>query len=233
MSDWILAGRAALLIVHMQNSVCKVPSPLEALGHWRAAEEDGIVPRIRALQEAFRAKGLPVIFVCTYTPLEFKAPIYGGFWPGAKESGANRMGTRDVEVIEELAPVEGEPVFYNWPFNILESTDLHEHLMDGGIETVVLAGVATGMSLGTAAFALAERFYNLIVPSDACTDARRDLHRVIIESMIPAIGLVTTTDDVIAHLVVAGASDRREGGTGADLSGVEPVNRDVTPDLGR
>ncbi len=200
MREWTLVGKAALLIVHMQNSVCKVPSPLEALGHWRAIEEDGIVPKISALQDAFRAESLPVVFVCTYTPVEFKAPVYGDFWPGAKGSGANRMGTRDVGVITELAPAEGESVFYNWPFNIFESTDLHEHLMASGIETVVLTGVATGMSLGTAAFALAERFYNLIVPSDACTDARKDLHRAVIDSMIPAIGLVTTTDDVIAHL---------------------------------
>lgn len=200
MTEWSLVGKPALLIVHMQNAICKAPSPLEALGHCRATWEDGIVPRMQALQDAFRAKDLPVIFVCTYTPPEFKAPAYGDFWPGAKGSGVNRMGTRDVEVIEELAPADGEPVFYNWPFNIFENTDLQKYLEGNGIETVVLTGVATGMSVGTAAFALAERFYSLIVPSDACTDARKDLHRAVIESMLPAIGLVTTTDDVIAHV---------------------------------
>lgn len=200
MANWKMVGKPALVIVHMQNAICKAPSPLEALGHCRATWEDGIVPRIRGLQEAFRAKGLPVIFACTYTPAEFKVPAYGEFWGGAKESGANRMGTRDVAVIDELAPAVGEPVFYNWPFNIFEGTGLQKYLADHQVETIVLTGVATGMSVGTAAWAAAERFYNLILPSDGCTDARKELHRVMFESMFPAIALVTTSDDIIAHL---------------------------------
>lgn len=200
MSDWKLVGKPALVLVHMQNAICKAPSPLEVFGHCRAVEEDGIIPNIQKLQQAFRAKGYPVVFVCTYTPDEFKVPAYGDFWPFTRHSGANRMGTRDVEVVEELAPATGEPVFYNWPFNIFEGTGLQKYLQDHGVETVVLTGVATGMSVGTAAWALAERFYNLIIPQDACTDARKELHRIMMEQMFPPIALVTTTDDVIAHL---------------------------------
>jgi len=200
MTEWKMVGKPALLLVHMQNAICKAPSPLEALGHCRAVSEDGIVPNIQKLQQAFRAKGLPVVFVCTYTPEQFKMPAYGEFWPGAKESGANHMGTRDVQVIDELAPAVGEPVFYNWPFNIFEGTGLHKYLNDHGVETVVLTGVATGMSVGTAAWALAERFYNVIMPSDTCTDGRKELHKVMLESMLPAIALITTAADVVAHL---------------------------------
>jgi nicotinamidase-related amidase len=200
MVKWELAGKPALLIVHMQNAICKAPSPLEVLGHCRAIREDGVVPKIQALQKAFRAGGLPVIFVCAYTPLDSKFPVYGNFWPGARESKTNYLGTRDVEVIDELAPIAGEPLFYNWPFNIFTGNGLEKYLVDQGVETVVLTGVATGMSVGTAAFALAERFYNLIVPSDTTADGNRALHEAIITSMIPAIGLVTTAEDVIAHL---------------------------------
>ena len=122
------------------------------------------------------------------------------------------MGTRDLEVIEELAPLQGERTVYNWPFGIFqkdrrEENDLQQHLDELGVETIVLTGVATGMSVGHAAFTLADRFYNLIVPSDTCTDGNKQLHDIIITSMIPAIALVTTADDVISHLVV-GQSDK-------------------------
>jgi biuret amidohydrolase len=197
---WTLTGKTALVVVHMQNAVCKVPSPLEALGHCRATWEDGIVPKIADLLTAFRGKGLPVIYLCAHTPGGTKFPAYGAFWRGVQESGANRLGTRDVEVIDELAPVGEEPVFYNWPFNIFMGNDLEQYLAGQGVETVVLVGVATGMSVGTAAFALADRLFNLIVVSDAVTDANRDLHEAIITEMLPPIGLVTTTDDVVAHL---------------------------------
>ena len=200
MSEWVLMGKPALLVVHMQNAVIKTPSPLEVLGHGKAAYDDGVVARIQELVKAFRDKNLPVIFCIAYTPQETKFPVYGAFWPGVKEAKANYMGTWDVEVIEELTPAPGEPVVYNWPFNVFEGTDLEEYLKDQGVETVVLTGVATGMSVGTAAWAVAERFYNLVVVSDATTDANRELHKAVMEWMLPAIGLVSTTDDVIAHL---------------------------------
>jgi nicotinamidase-related amidase len=205
MSEWSLVGKPALVVVHMQNSVVKAPSPLEVMGHCRATWEDGIVPRIQALQTAFRAKGHPVIFVVTYTPGGFTQPAYGPFWAAAEATGCNRWGTRDLEVIDELAPLQGERTVYNWPFGIFqkdrrEENDLQQHLDELGVETIVLTGVATGMSVGHAAFTLADRFYNLIVPSDTCTDGNKQLHDAVMTSMIPAIALVTTADDVIAHL---------------------------------
>lgn len=200
MSDWEMVGKAALLVVHMQNAVIKTPSPLEILGHGKAAYEDGVVANIGSLVEAFRGKGLPVIYCVAYTNPESVFPVYGGFWPGVKESRANYMGTWDVEVIEELTPASGEPIFYNWPFNVFENTGLDGYLKDQGVNTVVLTGVATGMSVGTAAWAIAERFYNLIVVSDATTDANRALHKAVMDWTLPAIGLVTSAEDVIAHL---------------------------------
>jgi nicotinamidase-related amidase len=199
-SDWTLAGRPALLIVHMQNAIIKTPSPLEVMGHGRAAWEQGVVTNIERLIFAFRAKGLPVVYCVALTPLDTKFAAYGGFWAGAEQANVNHPGTWDVEIIDELAPMSGEMVFYNWPFNVFEGTGLDEYLKGQGVETVVLTGVATGMSVGTAAWALAERFYNLIVPADGSTDGNSEVHRVVVESILPAIGLVTTTEDVIAHL---------------------------------
>jgi nicotinamidase-related amidase len=200
MSDWTLAGRPALLIVHMQNAIIKSPSPLEAMGHGRACREEGVIANIQDLIAAFRGRGLPVVYCVAYTPLDTKFAAYGGFWAAAEQANVNRLGTWDVEIIDELAPASGEKVVYNWPFNVFEGTGLEEYLKGLGVETVVLTGVATGMSVGTAAWALAERFYNLIVPADASTDGNSEVHRVVVGSILPAIGLVTTTEDVIAHL---------------------------------
>jgi nicotinamidase-related amidase len=199
-NEWELVGKTALLFVHMQNAIVKAPSPLEPLGHIRATEEDKIIPRMEKLLAAFRAKGRPVVFVNAYTPEDTKLPVYGRFWPSLSRNRVNRLGTPDVEVIDELKPQAGEPLFYNWPFGVFQGNELEKYLADLGIETVVLAGVATGMAVGVAAFALADRFYNIIVPSDTSTDGNKELHEVIFKTMLPAIALVTTTDDVIAHL---------------------------------
>ena len=199
--DWKLVGKTALLFVHMQNAIVKAPSPLEPLGHIRATEEDKVIPQMEKLLAAFRAKGMPVVFVNAYTPEGVKLPVYGRFWPAVSRQRVNYLDTPDVQVIDELKPQAGEPVFYNWPFGIFEGgNDLGKYFAEQGIETVVLAGVATGMAVGTAAFALADRLLNLIVPSDTATDGNKALHDMIFTAMLPAIALVTTTDDVIAHL---------------------------------
>ena len=58
MTDWTLIGKTALVVVHMQNAICKSPSPLDFMGHQRATAEDGHHPaRIADLLAAFRSKG--------------------------------------------------------------------------------------------------------------------------------------------------------------------------------
>lgn len=200
MTEWTLVGRPALLIIHMQNAIVKTPSPLEPMGHGRAAYGEGVVANIQRLVHAFRDKGLPVVYTVAHTPSEVRWPAYGGFWQGSRQIQVNRLGTWDVEIIEELAPADGEPVFYNWPFNVFEGTGLQQYLQEQGVETIVLVGVATGMSVGVAAWAAAERFYNLIVPRDATTDGNAAIHQAVVELILPAIGLVTTTKEVIERL---------------------------------
>ena len=199
-TDWTLIGRAALVVVHMQNAICRSPSPLDFMGHQRATAEDGIIPHIAALLTAFRSKGLPVIYVVAVHPDEPVIPAYGVFWQGLPELRVNQRGSRDVEIVDELAPQDGEPVAHNWPFDIFRCTDVEQWLRDKDVETVVLVGVATGMAITIAAYQLADRLFNLIVPADCVTDGNRKLHEAIMEGIMPVISLVTTADDVIAHL---------------------------------
>jgi nicotinamidase-related amidase len=200
MSDWSLAGSPALVIVHMQKSICMVGGSLEGMGHCKAARDSGIIPNIQVLQKAFRAKGLPVVLLVARHPEEFKVPAYGPFWPAARDTRVNLKGTPDVEVIDELAPLPGEQVFYNWPFGLFRVNRLEKYLRKQGVETIVLTGVATGMAIGHASFSFADRLFSLIVPRDACADARQELHKQVLEQMLPPIALVTTTKDVLAHL---------------------------------
>jgi nicotinamidase-related amidase len=199
-SEWTLIGKPALVVIHMQYAICKAPSPLETLGHARATEEDGIIPHIADLLAAFRGKGLPVLYVVAVHPDKPEVPAYGGFWNSLPGLQVNQAGTRDVEVVDELAPQAGEPVVHNWPFDIFRRTDVEPRLRDQGVETVVLVGVATGMAINIAAYQLADRLFNLIVLADCVTDGNRELHAAIMSGIMPAIGLVTTADDVIAHL---------------------------------
>jgi hypothetical protein len=56
------------------------------------------------------------------------------------------------------------------------------------------------MAINIAAYQLADRLFSLVVPGDCVTDGNRKLHEAIMKGIMPVIGLVTTSEDVIAHL---------------------------------
>ena len=200
MSDeWTMVGKPALVFIHMQFGITDERGTVAFLGHAKATRESGIIARQQALLKAFRAKKLPVIFVNAVTDPKTRVPAYGKFWPGIKKTGANLPGSKDVEVIPELAPLPGEPVLGNWAFGMFSNNNLDKVLKDLGVETLVLAGVATDMAVLSAVYQASDLFYNLIVPSDASTSASPKFHEAAIE-MISVMTLVTTTEDVIAHL---------------------------------
>ena len=198
MSEWKMVGRPALVLIHMQHGITHPEGKVAFLGHAKATRESGIIARQQALLEAFRKRKLPVVFVNAITP-ETKWPAYGRFWEGIRKHRANLPGTKDLEVIQELAPVPGEPLLFNWPFGIFTGNSLREVLDNSGVDTLVLVGVATDMAVLTAVFQASDMLYNVIVPSDTCTSATPKFHEAAIE-MIDAVALVTTTKDVIAHL---------------------------------
>jgi len=199
MGEWSLVGKPALILIHMQHAITDEGGTVAFLGHAKATRESGIIGRQKSLLAAFRAKKLPVIFVNAFTDVKTKFPAYGRFWQAIQKSKANLPGTKDVEVISDLVPLPSEPVLYNWPFGIFTGNKLRETLVDLGVETLVLTGVATDMAVLTAVFQASDLFYNLIVPSDASTSANPKFHEAAME-MIDAIALVTTTEDVVAHL---------------------------------
>jgi len=201
MSDWKIKGKAALVLIHMQNAIAREDGAVAFFGHAKAAKEAGIIPRQQALLKRFREKKLPVIYVSAVHDPNPIFPAYGKFWESLKSlRGVNLAGSKDAEVISELAPQPGEPVLGNWPINIFSGSGLQQVLKDCGAETLVLAGLATDVAVFTAAVQASELGYSVIVPNDASTSGKAKAHEVVMHDMLPGVALITTTEDVLAHL---------------------------------
>jgi len=199
-TEWKMVEKPALILVHMQHGIVDEAGTVAFLGHAKATKESGIVARQQALLKAFRAKKLPVIYVNAVTDPKSVIPAYGKFWAAYKKVQANMPGSKDIEVIPELAPLPGEPVLPNFPFGMFTGNNLEKVLKDNKVETLVLAGVATDMAILSGVIQAADLFYNIIVPSDASTSASSKGHDAAMSLMIPAMALVTTTEDILAHL---------------------------------
>jgi nicotinamidase-related amidase len=100
--------------------------------------------------------------------------------------GARRLaeGTPDAEIHPDLAPGAGDVVVTKTRVGAFSTTPLETHLRGRGIDTLVLAGVATsGVVLSTVRDA-ADRDYRLFVLRDCCLDTP-EVHSPLVSQVFP------------------------------------------------
>lgn len=202
MQDWKMKGRAALIILHMQEGIVGRRGIIPGL--YEAVQKSGIIPRQQALLKAFRDRGLPVVFVRALHVTGSQnpcgvLPAYGNLCNMIKDM---KGAPDNQEIIPEVAPRPGEPVLTNWLIGAFTNSGLDEVLKARGAETLVLAGCVTHIAVYTAALQAVDRWYSVIIAADACTvpPDQAKVEEVALEMMVPNIALVTGTEDVIGHI---------------------------------
>jgi len=126
-------------------------------------------------------------------------PAYGNLF---RMIEAREVVPNSMAVIPEVAPQPGKPVLTNWFIGAFSNSGLDQVLKARGAETLVIVGYATHIAVYTAAVQSVDLMYSVILASDACTSPPSQVkaHEVVMDIMGPTIGLVTNTEDVIAHL---------------------------------
>ncbi len=143
----------ALLIIDMLNDF------VSRDGKLYVPKSEEIIPNVKALADAFRKNGLPVIYANdSHIPkIDKELQLWG--------EHAVR-GTWGAEVVEELKPREGDFVIKKRRYSAFFSTDLDLVLRELGVDELVLTGVATNVCvLHTAADAFF-RGYKLVIVED-------------------------------------------------------------------
>lgn len=79
-------------------------------------------------------------------------------------------------------------------------TDLHERLGPFGVRQSVLTGVATSFGVESTARAAYDLGYDVVVGGDAVTDRSLDSHENTLSRVVPALGVITTTSEVLGAL---------------------------------
>jgi nicotinamidase-related amidase len=109
--------------------------------------------------------------------------------------GADDPGT---QIVDALAPRDGDIVVRKRRVGALSTTDLEAQLRARGVDTLILAGIATsGVVLSTLREA-ADRDYRLLVLADLCADSDEEVHRVLVEKVFPRQAEVTTSSELAA-----------------------------------
>jgi len=174
-----LDPRTALIIVDLQQGVVSLP-----LAHPVA----GVVENARALADAFRAHGLPVVLVNV-----------AGRPPGRTEQvrslGALPAGWTDL--IPELNRQPNDHCLTKHTAGAFTRTGLEAYLRGLGVTQVVLAGIATSSGVEATARQAYELGFNVTLATDAMTDASLDSHTQSLTRIFPRLGESGTTRQIL------------------------------------
>ena len=91
------------------------------------------------------------------------------------------------DIVDALAPAEGEPVIDKPGKGAFHQTDLEQLLRNSGIDTLLVCGVTTEVCVHTTIREANDRGYRCVALGDACASYFPEFHRVGLE-MIKAQG---------------------------------------------
>lgn len=166
--------RTALLVMDVQ------PEIVERISN------AGLLGRLERAVAAARTAGVRVIYVRVGFRSGYPevSPRNRSF---AAIRGSGRLVDGDAagEIHPLLAPAPGEVVVTKRRVSAFAGSDLDVVLRAGGVEQLVLTGIATsGVVLSTLRVA-ADMDFALTVLADGCADADAEVHRVLTEKVFP------------------------------------------------
>lgn len=152
-------NRPAVIHIDMANAWTRP-------GHaFSCAKMDTIIPACQDLNEAARAKGIPVIYTTTaYDVTEPGKPSDMGLWVSKIPLELLADGTEAVKIDDRIAPQTGELVITKKRASAFPGTNLQQFLTANRIDTVIVTGVtAAGCVRHTVEDAIAEGFRPIVV----------------------------------------------------------------------
>jgi nicotinamidase-related amidase len=107
------------------------------------------------------------------------------------------------EIVPELGPEPGDIVVTKRNWGAFYGTELDLQLRRRGVTTIVLGGISTNIGVESTARAAHEHGYQLVLVEDAMASMSADEHAFAITKIFPRLGLVRSTEEVLAGCAAA------------------------------
>jgi gluconolactonase len=193
--------RTALLIQDLQNDVMVEGGAWADSGAPEHAKEQNVVENVKALADAFRKAGGHVIHVWYIVEegapgLKLNAPLF----QGVKEANGVVRGSWGAAPADGLEPQAGDHVVEKMRMSAWQGTRLETLLAGLGVDTIVVTGAWTNMSIEHTARTGADKGFYMIVPEDGCSTINADWHNASINYALQNVSTVTDCRTVAAAL---------------------------------
>jgi nicotinamidase-related amidase len=176
-------GRTAIVAVDFQPDIMGADGAFAPMFH-PEVRRTNLVPLAAGLLDGARVAGVKVVYSrATFQPgypdLVANFPLFSNI----AEAGCLVDGTPGSAIMDVVAPHKGDIVLSHHRVSCFQGTELDVVLRGAGIDTIVLAGVATNLAVESTARAGADLGYRVLVVSDACSTTSKTAHDASLASL--------------------------------------------------
>jgi gluconolactonase len=194
-------AHSALIIQDLQNDVIIEGGAFADSGAPAHATSQNVVENVKALADACRAKGVPVIHVLYIVEkgaagLRQNAPLF----EGVRGSDALVRGTWGAAPVDGLEPQDGDHVVEKMRMNGFFDTRLDILLRGLEAQTIVVTGAWTNMSIEHTARHGADAGYEVVVASDGTSTVNDDWQKAALEYAMTNVARVATCGEIAEAL---------------------------------
>ncbi|HTX20018.1 MAG TPA: hydrolase [Bacteroidota bacterium] len=182
-------SKTALVVIDLQKGIAQIPT--------QPYPSNAVIANASRLAKAFRKNHIPVILVRVTPSPDGKDALQ----PIADNS--MQGGPRPpewAEIVPEMGPESGDIVITKRQWGAFYGTELEMQLRRRKIDTIVLCGISTNAGVeSTARFAYEYGFQQIFV-EDASAARSKEEHEYPMRTILPRLGRVRKTEDVLAEL---------------------------------
>jgi gluconolactonase len=199
--DRIDPSSAALVIQDLQNDVIGEGGAFADSGAPAHATGQNVVENVKGLAQACRNAGVPVIHVWYIVEqgapgLKQNAPLF----EGVKGANALVRGSWGAAPVDGLEPQDGDHVVEKMRMNGFYDTRLDILLRGLGVETLIITGAWTNMSIEHTARHAADAGYRAVVASDGTSTVNDEWQRAALEYAMTNVAQVATCSEIAQAL---------------------------------
>lgn len=182
-SDWIAAGRTALVLIDCQVDFGAPDGEMAKRGA-DVKPAMAAVKQAETLVAAARGAGVAIVFVrlLTHPGGENRITREAKARRGKDETDLCVEGTHGADFIGPQ-PQLGDTIVSKTHFSAFARTGLAEQLHAQGVDTLVLAGLTTECCVASSAWDAFERDFHIFIAADACAAYEASLHEEALRAL--------------------------------------------------
>jgi nicotinamidase-related amidase len=183
--------KTALVLIDLQLGIVGRPSAPHA--------GPDVVRQAARLAAKFRARGATVVLVYVAFQPDFKDALHPpSDVPMALKPG--QLPPNWAEFAPELGQQAGDLVIAKRQWGAFYGTELDLQLRRRGVQTIVLGGISTNIGVESTARSAYEHGYAQVLVEDAMASSSAEMHAFAVQNIFPRLGLVRSTEQVLAAL---------------------------------